>query len=374
MIGCSTWTNASAHMAHVNQELMSATRTVRDDGSRGLLGGLLAKAVLFTGAKGTIVAAHCEIERLQPWVAGLLHQPLRTQTPAVRDLIQRALLGRDPSAAGDVILTTRTGRSENFHVTATASRNARGKVSGAIVAVYDLTSVQEVSSNLTQLVGLASIGTNAAELAHEIKNAMVAVNTFVDILVSSHQDDELAPIVSSEIRRIDKIVAQMLRISKPLPAELRTVRIHDLLDHALTMAQHRLSSAGIQLDRQFDADPDVIIGEAGQLEQAFLNLIYNAVDAMGCHGTLTVSTQLLSSTERARVVRVSFGDTGVGIAPEEMEHLFVPFRTTKPNGNGLGLVVTQRIVVNHGGTIQVSSCPGGGTTFTLEMPSAARQP
>ncbi len=361
-------------MAHVDQELMSVTRTVRDDGSRGLLGGLLTKAVLFTGGKGRIVAAHCEIERLQPWVSGMLHQPLRKQTPAVRDLIQRALLDPDLAAAGDVILTTRTGRAENFHVTATASRNDRGKLSGVIVAVYDLTSVQEVSSNLTQLVGLASIGTNAAELAHEIKNAMVAINTFVDLLVSKHQNDELAPIVSREIHRIDHIVAQMLRVSKPMPAELRPVRIHDLLDHALTMAQHRLSAAGIELVRRFDADPDAIRGEAGQLEQAFLNLIYNAVDAMGRHGTLTVSTQLISALERAPIVRLSFGDTGVGIGPEEMEQLFVPFRTTKPNGNGLGLVVTQRIVVNHGGTIQVTSRPGGGTTFTLELPSAARQP
>lgn len=361
-------------MAHVNQELMSATRTVRDDGSRGLLGGLLAKAILFTGAKGRIIAAHCEIERLQPWVTGLLHQPLRKQTPAVRDLIQRALLGRDPVAEGDVILTTRTGRSENFHVMATASRGAGCKVSGAIVAIYDLTSIQEVSSNLTQLVGLASIGTNAAELAHEIKNAMVAINTFVDLLVSKHQNDELAPIVSREIHRIDHIVAQMLRVSKPMPAQLRTVRIHDSLDHALTMAQHRLSAAGIQLIRQFDADPDVILGEAEQLEQAFLNLIYNAVDAMGHHGTLTVSTQLVSSPGEAPLVRLSFGDTGVGIAPEEMEQLFVPFRTTKPNGNGLGLVVTQRIVVNHGGNIHVTSRPGVGTTFTLSLPSAARQP
>jgi two-component system nitrogen regulation sensor histidine kinase GlnL len=361
------------HMAQVTKDIVSGSRTLRDEGNSSLLGGLLAKAVLFTGRNGEILAAHCEIDRLRPWVAGLVNQPARTLPAHLRVLIEQALATGQPINNREIIISSPSGIPEAFHLAASPNFDAADAVNGVTVALYDLAPVQEVSPNLGQLIRLASIGTLSAGLAHEIKNAMVAVNTFVDILVTKHQDIELAPIVAREIRRIDHIVGQMLRVSGPKKAELRPVHVHELLEHAISVTEHRLAGSRIVLDRQLDADPDLVLGEPSQLEQAFVNLLFNAVEAMGNHGTLTVATSL-EHVDDTPLVRLVFGDTGAGIPPESLDRLFEPYFSTKPTGHGLGLSITKRIVLDHGGSIHVDSRPNEGTTFTIKLPSGARQP
>jgi signal transduction histidine kinase len=118
-----------------------------------------------------------------------------------------------------------------------------------------------------------------------------------------------------------------------------------------------------------DAEPDTVRGDDAQLQQVFMNLLLNALEAMGTNGVLTVKTETVQDERSARQLRINIQDTGVGVAPENLEHLFEPFFTTKKNGAGLGLAISQRIALEHHGMIHVQSDPGKGSRFSLSLPA-----
>src|SRR5207245_8400399 len=145
---------------------------------------------------------------------------------------------------------------------------------------------------LRRLDRLASIGTLSASMAHEIKNALVAGKTFIDLLLEKHQDAELVEIVRREMGRIDSIVSQMLRFAVPAKPTFSTIRLHEILDHSLRLVQPQLEGKSISLSRSFQAASDLVNGDDYQLQQAFVNLFLNALEAMGPNGTLTVATDI----------------------------------------------------------------------------------
>ena len=239
-----------------------------------------------------------------------------------------------------------------------------------LVTVNDVAIVRRIEQNLNRLDRLASIGTLSAGMAHEIRNAFVAVQTFVYLLLEKNREAELAEIVGREMRRIDSIVSQMLKFGAPARPAFAVVRVHEVLEHSLRMLQHQFDDKLIALHRNFAAADDAIKGDDYQLEQAFVNLFFNALEAMGPDGSLTVATELTTAGQTpAPFLRVSVSDTGNGIPPENMRRLFEPFFTTKQNGTGLGLAITRRIVREHQGEISVSSQPDQGTTFHILLPA-----
>lgn len=239
-----------------------------------------------------------------------------------------------------------------------------------LVTVNDVAIVRRIEQNLNRLDRLASIGTLSAGMAHEIRNAFVAVQTFVYLLLEKNREAELAEIVGREMRRIDSIVSQMLKFGAPARPAFAVVRVHEVLEHSLRMLQHQFDGKLIALHRNFAAADDAIKGDDYQLEQAFVNLFFNALEAMGPDGSLTVATELTTAGQApAPFLRVSVTDTGNGIPPENMRRLFEPFFTTKQNGTGLGLAITRRIVREHQGEISVSSQPDQGTTFHILLPA-----
>ena len=123
------------------------------------------------------------------------------------------------------------------------------------------------------------------------------------------------------------------------------------------------------MQRHYQAEPDTVRGDDAQLQQVFMNLLLNALEAMGTNGVLTVKTETVKGERSERQLRVNIQDTGVGIAPENLEHLFEPFFTTKKNGTGLGLAISQRIVLEHRGVIHAYSDPGKGSRFSLSLPA-----
>jgi signal transduction histidine kinase len=222
--------------------------------------------------------------------------------------------------------------------------------------------------NLRRLDQLANLGLVAASVAHEIKNGMVAINTFVELLLQKGGgDQELSETVRRELRRIDLLVTQMLRFSAPRSAISATVPVHALLDHALRLLQHQMGEKFIVLNRRYLAAPDTVTGDETQLQQAFMNLLLNAIEAMGTNGELTVATEI-NDAGGARRLQIEIRDTGAGITPESLPHLFEAFFTTKKNGTGLGLAICHRVVREHGGDITAQSEPGKGATFKVSLP------
>jgi signal transduction histidine kinase len=244
--------------------------------------------------------------------------------------------------------------------------------SGVALVLNDLTIARRFEEHLQKLDRLANAGTLAASMAHEIKNALVAGKTFVDLVLEQNPQSELAEVVRREMGRIESIVGRMLKLAAPGKATFSPVHIHSVLEHSVGLIQPQLESRAIALKQVLDARFDVVNGDENELQQAFVNLLLNAFESMGQGGTLAVRSQLVSAgagaATRPEQVCVIIQDSGPGILPEHMPHLFEPFFTTKPSGTGLGLAVTRRIVQEHQGHIAAESKPCEGTTFRITLP------
>jgi len=224
------------------------------------------------------------------------------------------------------------------------------------------------AEKLQRLDRLANLGMLSAGMAHEIKNGMVAIKTFVDLLLEKNQDAELGEVVRHELARINAIVTQMLRLAAPASANFKTVHVHELLDHSLRLLQPQVGGKLIAVQKNYLAEADAVHGDDAQLQQTFMNLLLNALEAMGPSGTLAISTEMADGENGARDLKIQIQDTGVGITPENLAHLFEPFFTTKKNGTGLGLAICQRIIHEHHGSIQVQSEPGKSSRFSISLP------
>jgi len=238
--------------------------------------------------------------------------------------------------------------------------NKAARAAGTSPALPD-----HVQHNLQQLDRLANLGLFSASIAHEIKNGLVAVNTFCEVMLETAENREMAEMVRRELRRIDGLATQMLRFAAPKPAKLAPMSLHGLLDLSLRLLEHQIKSRMITLRRDYRAAPDAVRGDESHLQQAFMNLLFNAVEAMGQGGELTVTTETI-----AGAVKIFIRDTGAGITPQNLTHIFETFFTTKKNGTGLGLAITRRVIQEHSGQIEVQSEPGRGSAFAITLPLA----
>jgi two-component system sensor histidine kinase HydH len=257
------------------------------------------------------------------------------------------------------------------------------------MVLTDVTAIKRLEFQIRRSDRLASLGTLSAGMAHEIKNPLVSLKTFAQLLPERYQDsdfrDTFSNLIGHEIDRIDSLVNQLLRFARPAKPILKPLHAHEILEKALTLVGHRLYQKDIKLNRDWHAEADTIRGDADQLEQVFLNFFLNAMDAMKTHGELSVKTEIRSdeqwvsgqtysngengSNDNGReALRITIRDTGEGIRAEDLPHVFDPFFTTKDYGTGLGLSVVHGIVQEHGGQIEVESELQKGTAFHILLP------
>ncbi|MBW2237511.1 MAG: PAS domain S-box protein [Deltaproteobacteria bacterium] len=245
-------------------------------------------------------------------------------------------------------------------------------------AFEDLKDAQE---QIVQSEKLASLGKLAATIAHEINNPLAAVLTYIRLMIKLKNRNKFSPerledisrylaTMESETARCGEIVKNLLAFSRQSKITIKNRSIIDIIDKTLDLIAHDLEIKGIQLRKNISPDLPKVQCDFQQIQQALLNLIYNASDAMLDGGTLTITTQRKAGSERFLDVKVS--DTGCGITEEDKEKIFDPFFTTKAEGKGvgLGLSVVYGIITRHNGTIGVESKPGKGSTFTVSLPVA----
>ena len=221
-------------------------------------------------------------------------------------------------------------------------------------------------SERTQLVSML-----AAEVAHEIGNPLnslyLNLQLFQRMLAKGELDKESAAEMigesRKEVERLDSIIHQFLQALRPSKPNMRVLDIKNVMLESLTFMRHEIEGRGITVNCLWSDALPKIRGDADQLKQAFYNLIKNAVQAMPQGGSLTVSC---SSDDRS--VFVEIADKGRGIRQEDAAQLFKPFFTTKEKGNGLGLMVVERVVREHGGRLSFESKVGEGTKFTIALP------
>ena len=247
-----------------------------------------------------------------------------------------------------------------------------GETTGLVITFQDLTEVRALEEISRRQDRLAAVGRVAASIAHEIRNPLAAMRGSIQVLLSevdgNSEQAELMEIILRESDRLNRIVTDYLTYARPRASTLVSVDLRDILRETFTLLRH---SNEMHADHKLEADlpesPVMAQADAAQLKQVFWNLSRNALQAMPGGGTLHVGLR----REPSGRLCIVFTDTGRGMTPEQVEHLFEPFSSTT-GGTGLGLSIVYQIIREHGGTINVRSREGQGTTITIELPGDKR--
>jgi signal transduction histidine kinase len=250
---------------------------------------------------------------------------------------------------------------------------------GRLIIFDDVTDRAELEQRLVQADKLSSIGLLAAGVAHEVNTPLAVISTYAQMLAKQVAEDTQKSLILDKIAkqtfRASEIVNSLLNFSRTSTTSFGELNLNRVIQETLTLLEHQLQKAGVQVKTSLEPDLAPVHGNAGKLQQVFLNLFLNARDAMSGSGTLEVRTW-----SQGAGVKVEVADTGMGIAPEHLNRIYDPFFTTKAarKGTGLGLSVSYGIIQEHGGSIEASNRPGGGARFRIELPFArsgmARKP
>jgi signal transduction histidine kinase len=236
--------------------------------------------------------------------------------------------------------------------------------------------LRRVEAEARRAERLAALGQLSAGLAHEIRNPLGVIKGSAEMLSQKVKDSqplvtELAGYISSEVNRLNALVARFLDFARPSALELRPERIPDIVDRALQAAEAQFPEARVKIERQYAPDLPEIPADRQLCEQVFINLITNAFQAMdGQGGTLRVAIAQETSGGQPGVC-VTVEDTGPGVPPELREQIFNPFFTSKKDGVGLGLSIVAKIVDDHRGTIRFDPDTAGGARFRVFLPKGA---
>ena len=241
--------------------------------------------------------------------------------------------------------------------------------------------IEELRADLErcqQLLGqrdrLSALGMLSASVAHEIRNPLVSVRTFAQLLPERLQDEEFCTsfreLALGEIDRISLLVNDLLSFARPAAPQVHPTDINEILEQIQRLVDGETKKRGITLSAELDCSSPPIALDEARVKQVFLNVVLNALQACDGGGTVTLTTRSVEGMEGPHL-EVAVIDSGRGIPPSEVEHIFDPFFTTREGGSGLGLFIARQIVTDHGGFIDVHSTPGQGTTFRVSFPTGA---
>lgn len=251
-------------------------------------------------------------------------------------------------------------------MTFSALRAGDGTRLGLIAACEDLSVFRDMEERMRQADRMAALGRMAANIAHEIRNPLASLTGAVEALDAgspSEERERLARIVARESDRLNQIIKSFLEYARPEPLSVKPVDVVEIVNDVLILLEHRPLPSGVVVTRDFPPtlawrlDPD-------RFRQALWNLCLNGIEALGDGGELRVTLAIHDGR-----LDVSVSDTGRGIEATDLAHIFEPFFSAKPGGSGLGLALVHGIVKDHGGTIEVRSERGRGTTLTMKLPA-----
>jgi PAS domain S-box-containing protein len=260
---------------------------------------------------------------------------------------------------------------ENLWLTASTSSltDAEGKKIGALVIFQDITEIKALEEKLRHADRLAALGTLSAGLAHEIKNPLSAIKTFVQLLPKKIENpffmEKFSITVPREIDRINQLVEDLLELTRRRIRPMVDLDVNLLILQIIDLHGEEMGKKRITFEDHLDRTLPSIHGDSDTLYRAFSNIVINSIQAMPSGGSLTISTE---QDQRSSLAKITFRDTGIGMDEETSKNLFNPFFTTKDKGAGLGMALTRKIIEDHRGTIEVMSEKGIGTTFVLRLP------
>ncbi len=285
---------------------------------------------------------------------------------------------REPAGAhveGDYRVPTRDGGDRRLNLSQSALRHVDGSTLGRLVVLRDVSELRLLQQEVRRSEHLASLGNLAASMAHEIRNPLAAISGSVEILRMEQGDSEtsapLMDIVIREVDRLNGLIRDFLEYARPRRIERRATCVRELVDHTVSAFENDVEvAAGVSIRVLHGVADTLMLGvDADRIQQVLWNLLRNAAEAAGPGGWIEVQTDIESwSGAAARAVTIAVQDSGPGLAEAATMKLFEPFFTTKPNGTGLGLATSYRIVTEHGGVLRVSNTRGAGARFVVALP------
>jgi len=244
---------------------------------------------------------------------------------------------------------------------------------GAVVIFRDVTRERRTTAEQVESERLNALSLLAAGVAHEIGNPLNSIHIHLQLMAreidgledgaARREMGELLEVSRREVERLDAIIKRFLQALRPSPPQRKRVRLPALVGNALETLRHEMENRRMLVETEFSENVPNVLADATQVRQAFFNVVKNALQAMSDGGILKISVR----PER-RFVAVVFEDNGPGIDPDKLGAVCEPYHTTKPGGTGLGMMIVQRIVRDHGGELEIDSDPGRGTRVVLRFP------
>ncbi|MBP8646565.1 MAG: PAS domain S-box protein, partial [Syntrophobacteraceae bacterium] len=297
----------------------------------------------------------------------------------VLDLYRRRQMGEIPNESYERKMVRKDGEIIRVNISVAAIQTTSGRIA-TIGFLQDVTEREKYQKSLWLSQRLSSIGRVAAEVAHEINNPLTSVLTFNKLVERIIQQDPFPVQRTAELRdytrylnaeatRCAEIARNLLEFSRHNEIEVKKEHhIHEIIDKTLNILRHRAALTDIRIVTSYAEDAPSVLCDFKRLQQAFVNILWNGIEAMPEGGVLSVTT---TYEPQDRSVYVVIGDTGVGVPEEHLDNIFEPFYTTKAEGKGvgLGLSVAYGIIRQHQGQIHVQSLVGKGTQFTIQLPA-----
>jgi two-component system sensor histidine kinase HydH len=251
---------------------------------------------------------------------------------------------------------------------ASVLRGENGEHLGALAIFRDLTEIRQLRDEIARSQRLASLGSLAAGVAHEIRNPLSSIKGFAtyfrDRYKDNPEDSGTAQIMIEEVDRLNRVISQLLELSRPSGLRLENMDLASIIRHVLVLTGEEAREKGLSLRADLPEKPVTALVDHDKIEQALLNIVLNALQASESGGSVTVALK----REPGGRALVSVADTGKGISREDLPRIFDPYFTTKPSGTGLGLAIVHKILEAHGGEIRAASEKGQGTTMEIYIP------
>lgn len=342
-----------------------------------------SECLIVVGRDGRIAEVNEQTERLfgysrdelvaQP-VEVLLPERLREQHRAHREGFFRAPGNRSMGIGLNLAARRKDGSEFPVEVSLTYSKDTR-RGDLVVAALIDITERLALEREARRAEALASLGTVAAGIAHDLNNPLTVILSRAELLLATPrqaltrpQMDEDLKVIHRQAQRASRIVQEFLELSRHGPKRASALDLNDLVERVLLLIGDQMRKSGIEVEADLDWNLPPVLGDGVALERVLINLLTNARDAMANMADGAVTITSTASGERPGWLRLSVGDNGDGIAPAALPRIFDLLYTTKPGGSGLGLWLSRRIIQEHGGRIEVRSEVGRGTTFKISIP------
>lgn len=353
-------------------------KTFNDDIFRSVSSGIIT-----VNRKGELTSINRSAEKIFSLPMHLIdNKALKNTSPGIKKALALLMLTLEKKEKIDhqvIDFLNQQGEPVFIEINTSLLNDSGGKVIGAIADIRDITLRKRMEELMVRVDKLASLGELSAGIAHEIRNPLAGMKTSIQVLakkLTSPSQQVLIEGVLSEINRLNKIVTDLLKFSGPSPTFPGPVDIKVVLKKTLDLLMKKIKKLNIKIVQKYDHTFPMAYIDREQIQQVFLNLMLNAVNAMPGGGTLTISIKMVTDQDRIKekitreneYMAVSFTDTGSGIKEENLSRVFNPFFTTDPNGTGLGLSIAHKLLEKNNAYIYIDSIEGKGCHVTLIIP------